>query len=236
MTAVRFSSELTVDYRDHMGNDDAIIEAMLVSTKGADALDAKADFGRINFLARNRHGSPFEHTALKFYVRAPIAVFREWHRHRIGFSYNETSGRYRQLEPDFYLPPPERPLVQVGKPGAYTYAPGSPDQYDRTIATMKSTLEAEYEAYERLLADGVAKEVARGVLGVYLYTDMIVTLNARSAMAFLSLRTQFGADQAMFPSTPMWEIARCADQLEATFAELFPLTHRAFTENKRVCP
>jgi thymidylate synthase (FAD) len=54
---------------------------------------------------KNRHGTPFEHNAFTFFVKAPIAVFREWHRHRIGFSYNEESGRYKQLEPEFYIPP-----------------------------------------------------------------------------------------------------------------------------------
>ncbi len=76
---------------------------------------------------RDRHGSPFEHNSMTFYVQAPIFVFREFMRHRIA-SYNEESGRYRELRPVFYVPAPERNLVQQGKPGAYEFVPGTPEQ------------------------------------------------------------------------------------------------------------
>lgn len=232
-----FSSELRVDYRDHMGDDAAIVEAMLVSTQGEDALDAEASAGRINFLMSNRHGTPFEQTAIKVYVKAPIAVFREWHRHRIGFSYNETSGRYRELHTEFYNPPPERPLVQTGKPGAYKMVPGTKDQYQAMLLSQQRAAVTATLEYDHMLHNlGIAKEVARGVLGVYLYTDMITTLNVRSAMAFLSLRQEHPPEEAMFPSHPMWEINRCADQLEQIVTDLFPLAMATYVANKRVCP
>lgn len=235
-TQPTFSSALTVDLLDVMGDDERIVQAMRVSTQGADALDADAHAGRIRFLMENRHGTPFEHGALQFFVHVPIAVFREWHRHRIGQSYNEESGRYKVLEPVFYVPPPERPLVQVGKPGAYTFVPGTPEQYDRTVTTLRRAHSIAYQLYLDMLADDVAKEVARGVLGVHIYSSMIVTMNPRSAMAFLSLRQQFDRPEAMFPSRPMWEIARCADQVEAALAAAFPMTHEAFVAAGRVCP
>ena len=91
-----------------------------------------------------------------------------------------------------------------------------------------------YHNYEWLLGKGIAKEVARMTLPVNIYSSMYVTLNARSLMAFLSLRTI--AEGSMFPSTPMREIAMAGEKLEADFARLFPVTHAAFNKNGRVCP
>ena len=106
--------------------------AARVSTQGEktlesaqdEELDAPRSKGLINFLMRDRHGSPFEHNSMTFYVQAPIFVFREFMRHRIA-SYNEESGRYRELRPVFYVPGPDRNLVQIGKTGAYEFIPGT---------------------------------------------------------------------------------------------------------------
>lgn len=234
MTEINLSSELTARLIDSMGSDDSVVRAMLVSTQGAASIDAEATPGRINFLMKNRHGTPFEHNAMTFFVRAPIMVFREFHRHRIGWSYNEMSGRYSELPPDFYIPPIERPLVQVGKPGAYEFVPGTRDQYDFTNMDLVASYRLAYETYQTALAAGVAKEVARLALPVSIYTEMWATCNARSLMAFLSLRTKEAT--SMFPSYPQWEIEQVARQMEAAFAELFPLTYKAFNDNGRVCP
>lgn len=226
---------MTVELIDSMGSDDSIIKAMLVSTQGAESLEAKASEGRINFLMKNRHGTPFEHASMTFYVEAPIAVFREYHRHRIGFSYNEMSGRYRQLPPTFYVPGMDRPLVQVGKPGAYEYVvPEDPDLLVRTVQRMCHSYSVAYEEYEAMLEDGVAKEVARMVLPVGLYSAMYVTCNPRSMMSFLGLRTKH--ELAKFPSTPMYEIAEVARGMEEHFARLFPITYRSYCLNGRVSP
>lgn len=247
MTEITTSSDLTVELIDTMGDDDSIIRAMLVSTQGAESLDAEASQGRIDFLMKNRHGTPFEHNSMTFFVDAPIAVFREWHRHRVGISYNETSGRYRQLEPRFYIPPPERPLVQVGKPGHYRFVPGDAEQYDNLKMVLETNFNNSYNDYEWMLEQGIAKEVARGVLPVYIYSQMYVTLNARTLMAFLSLRSTYEGYQAMlganpgeldplFPSYPMWEIEQCALKMERTFRGHFPMTHSAFRRFGSVCP
>ncbi len=234
-----FSSDLTVTLIDSMGSDASVLAAMMVSTQGAKSLDllgidpAEAA-GKIDFLVRNRHGSPFEHGAMTFFVEAPIAVFREWHRHRIGFSYNEISGRYVKLAPKFYVPPPERPMVQVGKPGHYTYVAGTPEQHAAAVEEIQDSCVSSWESYEALLDMGIAKEVARGVLPVYIYTSMYVTLNPRSAMAFLSLRTKF--EESTFPSFPMWEIEQCGHKLDAEFANLFPITRDAFRKYGSVSP
>ena len=217
-----------------------VIEAMLVSTHGDETLafmEAEGEggiAGRINWLMKNRHGSPFEHNFFRFFMRAPIFVYREHHRHRIGISYNEESGRYTKLKPEFYIPGPGRNLVQVGKPGNYTFVPGTPEQYERMVARKKQSCEMAYELYEMDLEDDVAKEVARMHLPVSIFSSQFVSLNARSLMAFLSLRQ--ARPEAMFPSTPMREIEMVADVYEAALAEHMPLTHAAFVANGRVAP
>lgn len=238
MTDVSFRSDMTLVFRDHMGGDSAVIEAMLVSTEDdeivQEMLEEKTTYGRINFLMKNRHGTPFEHNALKFYMEMPIFVFREFHRHRIGFSYNEMSGRYRQLPPVYYVPGPGRNLVQVGKPGAYEFVPGDKETYEWLVEDMQNEAITNYARYEERLKRGIAREVARQSLGINIYSAQYATCNARSLMAFLSLRTK--DLESLFPSFPMHEIEMVAEQMEEHFAELFPLTHRAFVENRRVAP
>lgn len=177
--------------------------------------------------------TPFEHNSMTFYVRAPIFVFREFMRHRIA-SYNEESGRYRELNPVFYVPAPERRLVQQGKPGAYDFAEGTPEQHDVTVEATKRACTVAYEAYREMLAAGVAREVARGVLPVATYSSMYVTMNARSLMNFLSLRTK--RPDSRFPSFPQREIEMVAEKMEDEWARLMPLTHAAFEANGRVSP
>ena len=226
----------TVELIKAEASDLDVIHAMVISTQGDPVeWDDTKDSGRINFLMKGRHGSPFEHNMFKFRVEAPIAVFREWHRHRIGFSYNEVSGRYSEMKPRFYIPPPERPLVQKGKAGAYIMMPGSADQYHEMFREMYQGFQTEYERYQRLLDLGIAKEVARGVLPVYLMSSMYVTCNARSLMSFLSLRTD--EPDSTFPSKPMWEIdVPCARACEAAFADAMPVTYQRWNENGRVAP
>jgi thymidylate synthase (FAD) len=177
--------------------------------------------------------SPFEHNSMTFYVQAPIFVFREFMRHRIA-SYNEESGRYRELRPVFYVPGPQRRLRQVGKPGAYQFLEGTPEQTELVEAETKRVCREAYAAYQRMLEAGIAREVARIVLPLTIYSSMYVTMNARSLMNFLSLRT--GREGARFPSFPQREIEMCAERMEELWAGLMPLTHAAFEANGRVAP
>lgn len=237
MSEVRFRSDVVARLEASTGNDEAILRAMLVSTDKddeANRMEKSAQAGRLNFLMANRHGSPFEHASMTFYVEAPIFVFREWHRHRIGISINEQSGRYSELPPMFYVPPPHRPLKQVGKPGSYTFEPGDPEQWHLLDDIIRENSRQCYEHYKILLENDVAKEVARMVLPVNIYSKMYWTCNPRSLMAFLSLRTY--EEDATFPSKPQWEIEQAARLTEQVFEELFPLTYEAFNKNGRVCP
>jgi thymidylate synthase (FAD) len=231
-TDIRFRSDMVVDLVKHSAADSDVVLAARVSTKGAGST-ADVDSGLINYLMRDRHGSPFEHSVFTFYVEAPIFVWREHMRHRIA-SYNEESGRYRVLEPVFYLPDARRHLVQTGKPGAYTFEPGTPEQYQRLVARSRMVCEAAYAAYRESLDDGLAREVARMDLPVRLYSSAFVTMNARALMNFLSLRTR--DDAARFPSFPQHEIELVAEAYEHEFARLMPVTHAAFVRNGRVAP
>ena len=182
---------------------------------------------------RDRHGSPFEHNSMTFYVQAPIFVFREFMRHRIA-SYNEESGRYREMRPVFYVPGPDRKLQQEGKPGHYVFTAGTPEQHALVTEQTQAACRTAYAAYRTMLDAGVTREVARIVLPLTLYSSMYVTMNARALMNFLSLRTQ--REDSTFPSYPQREIEMVADQMEPRWAELMPLTHAAFEASGRVCP
>ena len=165
--------------------DEAVVLAARVSTGAKLGYAPVRNAGLINYLMRDRHGSPFEHNAFTFYIEAPIFVFREFMRHRIA-SYNEESGRYKQLEPVFYIPGLDRALVQEGKPGAYTFVQGTGDQMTEARAASVGSATYAYQRYEKMLEAGVAREVARMVLPVSIYSSMYVTMNARSLMNFIS--------------------------------------------------
>lgn len=185
---------------------------------------SEKDIGLIRFLLRGRHGTPFEHNSFTFRVKAPLFVAREWMRHRIG-SYNEHSLRYSEAIEDFYIPQNVR--TQVGKPGAYTFEPVEETLAALTRETIRYAYRKAWNAYQLMLDDGIAKEIARMVLPVGLYTEFYWTVNARSLMNFISLRN---SPHAQF------EIRQYAEVVEALFAQKMPHTHAAFVEAGRVAP
>lgn len=235
----RFRSDMTVELVKHTATDTDVLWAARVSTAGEQSLeeldkDPARSKGLINYLMRDRHGSPFEHNSMTFFISAPLFVFREFHRHRVGWSYNEESGRYRQLEPVFYIPDAARKLVQQGRPGKYEFVEGTPEQLELVGRSMADSYRRSYEAYQEMLAAGVAREVARATLPVGLYSSMYATCNARSLMHFLGLRTKH--EQAKVPSFPQREIEMVAELMEEQWTKLMPLTHEAFNTNGRVAP
>lgn len=235
---IQFRSDMTVELVKASASDADVVFAARVSTKGEHSLedvegDASQARGLINYLMRDRHGSPFEHNSMTFFVSAPIFVFREFMRHRIA-SYNEESGRYRELRPVFYVPGPDRMLVQQGKPGHYEFVAGTAEQHELVDRLVRESCTQAYGAYQEMLAAGIAREVARAVLPVTTYSSMYVTMNARALMNFLSLRTK--RDNSSFPSYPQREIELVADAMETEWAALMPLTHEAFDSHGRVSP
>jgi thymidylate synthase (FAD) len=410
---VEFRDDVTVDLIKHSASDSDVLWAARVSTAGEQSLeeltkDPERSKGLINYLMRDRHGSPFEHNSMTFFVSAPIFVFREFMRHRVGWclagdteitleseagtlrqqrigdlfslwhdgvedrrpvsvggaalhdhvrcydegtlraqraqivdvmesgvkslirittrsgrtlrcsvdhailtsdgwrkagelaagdavmaagsapresqaldhvvpvagtvampdpvldivedgeemtydlsvagpwhnflangivvhnSYNEESGRYRELQPVFYVPGEDRKLVQQGRPGKYEFVHGTAEQRKAVLTAMEESYGQSYAAYQEMLAAGVAREVARATLPVGLFSSMYATCNARSLMHFLGLRTQH--ELARVPSFPQREIEMVGEKMEAAWAELMPLTHAAFNANGRVSP
>lgn len=235
---LKFSSDVVVELVKHSASDDDVAFAARVSTLGERAQsqigteDSKLG-GLINFLMRDRHGSPFEHSVFTFYVKAPIFVWREHMRHRIA-SYNEESGRYRVLDPEFYIPNKDRKLLQIGKPGAYIFEDGTDEQHAIVYSNYRRVCRQSYMEYEEMVRLGIAREVARGVLPLTIYSSAYVTINSRSLMNFLSLRRN--VEGQSFPSYPQREIEMVAEKYEEFFKELMPLTHKAFVENGRVAP
>lgn len=237
------TSEITVRLIDAMGGDHSVVAAAKVSTCGEDALkfahpSAAADnAGLINYLIKMRHGTPFEHSALTLFVHAPIFVWREWHRHRIGFSYNEESGRYKQLDPVFYVPSSLRPMMKVDgwKPGRPKFTLCQ-DQgvYDQLCSNLEWAYRVAYKAYEDNLSLGIDPGLARDCLPVGIYSSCWVTCNPRSLMAFLSLRVH--NSEATFVSYPLYEIDEAAQLAESILAEGWPITYQAFVKNGRVAP
>ena len=241
MSDIQFRSDVTVELVRSSASDSDVLFAARVSTQGEQTLESASagteatarDQGLINYLMRDRHGSPFEHNSMTFYVQAPIFVFREFMRHRIA-SYNEESGRYKELSPVFYVPGPERNLVQIGKTGAYEFIPGTAEQTALVEQETRTVSLQAYESYQRMLEAGVAREVARIVLPLNIYSSMYVTMNSRALMNFLSLRTTRPGTH--FPSFPQREIEMCAEKMEDFWAELMPYTYEAFNKNGRVAP
>jgi thymidylate synthase (FAD) len=238
---IEFTDRIRVELVASLASDDSVVAAARVSTKGIGSLDELSQgraegTGLINYLMKHRHGTPFEHNYFTFFVHAPIFVFREWHRHRVGWSFNEESGRYKQLEPLFYIPGPSRNLVQHGKPGDYSFEPGTEEQFERMVQRKAASCAVAYSAYLDDLEDGIAREVARMHLPVNIYSSMYATCNARSIMSFLSLRQQHPEDEALFPSSPMAEINYAADVIEEAFAAEMPITYDAYVRHQRVSP
>ncbi|MET7438793.1 FAD-dependent thymidylate synthase [Streptomyces sp. NPDC004082] len=236
---IELRSDVTVELVKHSAADSDVLFAARVSTVGEQSLDElnkdpERSKGLINYLMRDRHGSPFEHNSMTFFVSAPIFVFREFMRHRVGWSYNEESGRYRELQPVFYVPDESRRLVQEGRPGKYVFVEGTPEQRELVADSMDESYAESYRTYRKMLAAGVAREVARAVLPVGLYSSMYATCNARSLMHFLGLRTQH--ELAKVPSFPQREIEMVGEKMEAEWAKLMPLTYAAFNANGRVAP
>lgn len=226
-----------VELVNSMASDHMVVDAARISTSawqiGSPVPSTVADAGLINYLMKNRHGTPFEHNSFTFRIECPIFVAREFMRHRIA-SYNEESGRYKQLDSVFWIPAPSRPLVQEGKPGHYVMKPGTKEQYGLVVNHLTTNARECYRHYEVLLEAGIAREVARACLGVGIYTSFYVTVNARSLMNFLSLRID--DPDAAYPSKPQYEIESAAILMEDFFYRKMPVTHRTFVENGRVAP
>ena len=211
---------------DAMASDLSVVNSARVSFGRRKEEMDESDEGLVRFLMRDRHGTPFEHNAFRFHIRAPIFVVREWMRHRVG-SFNEFSMRYAKATSDFYVPDAEDVRSQVGKPGAYSFEPVDAELAEQTREELQAVYDQAFETYERLVELGVARELARSVMPVGAYTEFYWTVNARALMNFVSLRAA---------ETAQREIRRYAEAVEVFLAEKMPVTHAAFVAADRVAP
>lgn len=209
---------------------DSISSVELIRVSGSDldiANAARVSYGKfsnvlsdrdkqlIKFLMEHAHTSPFEHNQLSFRIKAPIFVAREWMRHRMN-SFNEISYRFVKAKVEFFIPSQWRYQDTVNKQssvGAF--------ENDELRKVYTTAIETSYRIYEELLAAGVAREQARGVLPVSIYTEFIYTCNMHSLMHFLRLRLAKGAQQ---------EIRAYARALFQLSYHHFPVTLKAWQE------
>jgi thymidylate synthase (FAD) len=176
---------------DSMGSDLSIVRAARVSYDAAwrTGEDQGSDKRLIGYLWRHRHTSPFEAVTFTFEVKAPIFVFRQWHRHRT-WSFNELSARYRELPEEFYVPRPELIGTQSknNKQARDFATPIAQTESEASAQIMADTCRLAFQRYKILLGRGVPRELARSVLPVATYSHMFGSVNLLNLFRFLSLR------------------------------------------------
>ena len=214
---------MTVELVSYMGDDLSIVNAARVSYGRTSEELTDRDKGLIRFLARERHGTPFEHVVFSFRVRTSIGVSREWFRHRIG-SFNEISTRYVEFTDSFFDPPLGNFRRQVGKAGAYSFEPMSAEEAKEGQRLMAAAYEQAYASYQALLQQGVAKELARNVLPLGTMTEFVWTVNFRAVTNFLSLRTA---------PTALLEIQQEAAEVEEEVKRVVPVAYQAWVDGGR---
>lgn len=197
---------------DYMASDQDGVEAARVST--GTKSDPEKDKKLIDFLMAHHHETPFEHLVFRFHIKCPFFVARQWMRHRIS-SYNEVSARYRKVTDQYYIPK----LKDV--PSVYK---------QKDLELYEKALKTSYDVYSSLLEKtnkskeqrGRAREVFRGLLGTAYYTEFYWTINFRSLMNFLTLRTHRGAQ---------YEIRQYAFAIRDMIKDIIPLTYQAYIKH-----
>lgn len=206
------------------GSDERTVEAARMSTAkgflGWGTPEAPGDEKLLAHLWNNNHATPFEMAGLTVEVKAPIMVFREWHRHRTQ-SFSERSARYTPLPDDNYVPSVERILAGANTATTNKQAQGSgravtSAEAQAWLMDLESVYASAQRVYERGLALGIPKELARLPVPVGRYSVMRASANLRNWIGFLKLRCDPAAQ---------WEIRACADAVAAMVAHAFPRTH-----------
>lgn len=229
MTEIEFVDRVNVELIRTDFDDTIPVLAARTSTLGASSTPEERR-GLIRALIRDGHGVPFEHMHITFRIEAPLFIWPQIQQHRAGTSLSRESGRYRELAPRFYVPPEGRPIVQIGKPMEYRIESGTDEQHGNMSAQMGYVCREAWYAYQQLLSDGVAREVARMILPFNTMSVGVMTFNARSLMHFLQLRTSEAG------SHPQFEVEWIANQMCSSFGEYAPETYTAFMQNGWVAP
>jgi len=210
------------------GSDERIIEAARMSTGkgflGWGTPDTPGDEKLLAYLYNNKHSTPFEMAGMIIEVKAPIFVFREWHRHRTQ-SYNEMSARYIPLPNENYVPAVSRLLDGANASTANKQAQGTGGLSNSDALLWSERLRQHYAAAQQLYAEGiemgVPKELARLPVPVARYSRMRASANLRNWLAFLTLRAHPAAQ---------WEIQQYANAVGELIAYRFPRTWELFSK------
>jgi thymidylate synthase (FAD) len=214
-----------VRYIDHMGSDQRICEAARISYK-APSKGAKQDQKLINYLWKNKHTSPFEMVKLTLNIKMPIFVMRQYVRHRMQ-NLNEVSARYTELPNEFYIPTEWRKQDTKNKQGSIIENDWNDKSWYMGIHSKNQDLSAElenhciasYELYQKMLNDGVAREMARMVLPVNIYTEIYACWDMKNLLHFITLRDDGHAQS---------EIQEYGKAIKGICKELFPMTMNAY--------
>lgn len=214
---------------DFMGSDLSVSRAARVSYDAAwrAGEDEKSDEKLINYLWSHRHTTPFEAVTFTFEIKAPIFVFRQWHRHRM-WSYNELSARYKELPEEFYVPDPRQIGIQsLSSKQARTIPEGFNEQNEIGKRTgecdgARATMSIAFECYRELLAAGWPRELARSVLPVATYSHMFATVNLLNLLKFFSLRSDPHAQ---------YEIRVYSDAMKELIRPIVPVCLKIFESN-----
>jgi len=216
---------------DYMGDDAAIVQAARVSY-GRGTRKVSEDQGLINYLMRHRHTTPFEMCEIKYHIKLPIFVARQWIRHRTA-NVNEYSARYSILDNEFYIPDPEHLAVQTTTNRQGRGAAIAGEAARRVVDLLRRDAERAYAGYFELLNEdtsglpidparpGLARELARINLSLGFYTQWYWKTDLHNLMHFLSLRADPHAQ---------YEIRAYAEVMLGTLARWVPMAHAAFLE------
>jgi thymidylate synthase (FAD) len=207
---------------DYMGSDQSIVQAARVSY-GSGTKSVREDRGLIRYLLRHDHTTPFEMVVLKFHIKAPIFVIRQWLRHRTS-SVNEESARYSIMREEFHEPAWEDVGFQStdNKQGRSNDAVPT-EVVQRFLDFLKQDRDTAYEHYEQFLQDNVARELARIVLPLSLYSQFYWQMNLHNLLHFLRLRMDPHAQK---------EIRDFANQVAVCTKAVAPAAWEAFEEYK----
>ncbi len=213
---------------DSMGDDLSIVRSARVSynAEWRTGEDAGKDEKLIKYLVKNRHTSPMECVQFTFEVKAPIFVFRQWHRHRT-WSYNEVSARYSELPEEFYIPTPEHVGVQSSSNKQMRVLEENAGLNEKDVAfirDLQAHSENGFDLYRKHLEAGVPRELARCLLGLNTYSHMFATVDLHNLFHFLKLRLH---------SHSQMEIRVYAEAILQLVEPIIPVTVAAWKENNK---
>lgn len=207
---------------DHMGSDLAIVRNARVSydAEWRTGEDEGKDAKLINYLLKNRHTSPFEAVTFTFDVKAPIFVFRQWHRHRT-WSFNEVSARYAELPEEFYVPELDQITTQSTSNKQMRTTERHPEA-ERVFDCIHEHCAEAFRLYRLMLSNGVPRELARGVLPMNTYSHMFASVDLHNLFHFLRLRLHEHAQ---------YEIRVYAEAMLQLVEPIVPVAVAAFREH-----